>query len=74
MMHTTEAADMGLRDGDRVIIQADSGNLEIKLRVVGNMAAGVLVLPRHRKIPWQIFEPGMIRISREQIKKAATES
>jgi NADH-quinone oxidoreductase subunit G len=74
MMHTTEAADMRLRDGERVIIQADSGNLEIKLRVVGNMAAGVLVLPRHRKIPWQIFEPGMIRISREQIKKAATES
>jgi NADH-quinone oxidoreductase subunit G len=65
---------MGLRDGDRVIIQADSGNLEIKLRVVGNMAAGVLVLPRHRKLPWQIFETGMISIGREQIQKVAAKS
>jgi NADH-quinone oxidoreductase subunit G len=69
IMHTKDATDMGLIDGERVIIQADNGNLEIKLRVVGNMAAGVLVIPRHRKLPWQIFETGMIRIGREQIKK-----
>ena len=49
IMHTKDATDMGLIDGERVIIQADNGNLEIKLRVVGNMAAGVLVVPRHRK-------------------------
>jgi len=71
IMHTKDATDMGLIDGERVIIQADNGNLEIKLRVVGNMAAGVLVIPRHRKLPWQIFETGMIRIGREQIKKVA---
>ena len=71
MMHPKEATDMGLIDGERVIIQSDSGNLEIKLRVVANMAAGVLVVPRHRKISWQIFETGMISIGREQIKKVA---
>ena len=71
MMHTKEATDMDLIDGERVIIQSDSGNLEIKLRVVANMAAGVLVVPRHRKISWQIFETGMISIGREQIKKVA---
>ena len=71
MMHPKDATDMGLIDGERVIIQSDSGNLEIKLRVVANMAAGVLVVPRHRKISWQIFETGMISIGREQIKKVA---
>jgi len=71
MMHPKDATDMGLIDGERVIIRSDSGNLEIKLRVVANMAAGVLVVPRHRKISWQIFETGMISIGREQIKKVA---
>jgi hypothetical protein len=33
------------------------------------MAVGVLVVPRHRKITWQIFETGMIRIGRKQIQK-----
>jgi hypothetical protein len=33
------------------------------------MAAGVLIVPRHRKISWQIFATGMTSIGREQIKK-----
>jgi NADH-quinone oxidoreductase subunit G len=56
-------------DGDSVSIQTESGSLEAKLKVVENMAAGVIVVPRHGKISWQIFETGMIRIDREQIKK-----
>jgi NADH-quinone oxidoreductase subunit G len=69
IMHTSEAQRLGLIDGDSVSIQTKSGNFEAKLRVVENMAAGVLVVPRHRKITWQIFETGMIRIGREQIQK-----
>jgi NADH-quinone oxidoreductase subunit G len=69
IMHTSEAQRLGLIDGDSVSIQTESGNFEAKLRVVENMAAGVLVVPRHRKITWQIFETGMIRIGREQIQK-----
>jgi len=71
MMHTEDATNMGLSDAERIIIQSDSGNLEIKLRVVGNMATGVLVAPRHRNISWQIFKTGMIRINKDQINKAA---
>jgi NADH-quinone oxidoreductase subunit G len=69
IIQTSEAQSLDLIDGDQVSIQTESGNLEAKLRVVENMAAGVLVVPRHRKISWQIFETGMIRIGREQIKK-----
>jgi hypothetical protein len=33
------------------------------------MATGVLVVPRHHQISWQIFEAGVFSISRDQIKK-----
>ena len=69
LMHTSAAHSLDLVDGDSVCIQTESGVFEAKLRVVENMAAGVLVVPRHRKLSWQIFKPGMINIGREQIKK-----
>jgi NADH-quinone oxidoreductase subunit G len=71
IMHTSDAHSLDLVNGDSVFIQTESGNLEAKLKVVENMAAGVLIVPRHRNISWQIFETGMIRIGREQIKKVA---
>jgi len=37
------------------------------------MAAGVLVVPRHRKLSWQIFKTSMSSISREQIKKVVAD-
>jgi hypothetical protein len=33
------------------------------------MAAGGLIIPRHRKLAWQIFDSGMISIDQDQIKK-----
>jgi NADH-quinone oxidoreductase subunit G len=69
IMHTSEAKRLDLIDGDPVYIQTESGNLEAKLKVVENMAAGVLVIPRHRKLSWQIFETGTSSISRDQINK-----
>jgi NADH-quinone oxidoreductase subunit G len=69
MMHTSAAASLGLIDGDTVAIHTGNGSLEAKLKVVENMATGVLVVPRHRKLSWQIFETGMSSISREKIKK-----
>ncbi len=69
IMHTSEAHSLDLVDGDSVSIQTESGNLEAKLRVVENMAAGVLVVPRHRKLSWQVFKTGVSSIGREQIQK-----
>ena len=70
IMHTSEAHSLDLVNGDSVSIQTERGNFEAKLRVVENMAAGVLVVPRHRRISWQVFETGVSRISRDQIQKA----
>jgi NADH-quinone oxidoreductase subunit G len=70
-LHTSEARNLDLADGSRVSIQTESGSLEAKLKVVENMAPGVLIVPRHRNLSWQIFAAGMSSISRDQIKKAA---
>jgi NADH-quinone oxidoreductase subunit G len=70
-MHTRDAESLDLSDGNRVVIETESGSLEVNLRVAENMAPGVLVIPRHRILTWQIFETGSTSIGREQIKKVA---
>jgi NADH-quinone oxidoreductase subunit G len=69
IMHTSEAHRLDLVSGDSVCIQTERGNFKVKLKVVENMAAGVLVVPRHRRISWQVFETGVSRIGRDQIQK-----
>ena len=68
-IHTQDADAFKLKDGDRIEIKTDSGSLEVMLRVADNMASGILVVPRHRKLEWQIFGTGSVSISRDQIKK-----
>jgi NADH-quinone oxidoreductase subunit G len=70
-MHTSDANAFELYDGDRIEIETDSGKFEAKLKVVESMAAGVLVIPRHRKLSWQIFKAGA-SIGRDQINKVTT--
>jgi NADH-quinone oxidoreductase subunit G len=69
-IHSDQAAKMKLQDGDRVVIQFESDALEVTLRAVENMAADVIVLPRHRRFAWQIFESGKIRVKTSRIRKA----
>jgi len=69
-MHTREAESLGLHDGERIVIETEKGRLEIDLRVAENMASGVLVIPRHHRLTWQIFEPGRVVIDKGDIKKA----
>ena len=74
MMHPREAASLGLIDGDLISIQTENGRFDAKLKAAENMASGVLVIPRHRKLAWQIFETGTQSIAYEQIKKAPAKS
>jgi NADH-quinone oxidoreductase subunit G len=71
VMHTSEAHSLDLADGDLVSIKTESGNFTAILKVFENMATGVLVVPRHRKMTWQIFKSSEVSISRDQIKKVA---
>lgn len=70
ILHTHDAAELNLDHGDRFVIETESGSLELPLRAAENMAPGILIIPRHRRINWQIFDPGRVRIRRDQIRKA----
>jgi len=72
LIQTDSAVELNFNDGQRVSIQTQSGSFEVKLKVVENMLPGVLVIPRHRKMSWQIFETGMSIIGRDRIKKMVT--
>ncbi len=74
VMHSSEAHSLDLVDGDSVSIQTESGNFTAKLKVVENMATGVLVVPKHHKMTWQVFETGVSSIGREQIEKVDLDS
>ncbi|MEJ2282326.1 MAG: NADH-quinone oxidoreductase subunit NuoG [Desulfobacterales bacterium] len=72
-IHTRDAQDLNFNDGDRIVIETDSGSLELILRVADNMATGILLIPRHRQLEWQIFETGRVVIGKERIKKVSSD-
>jgi predicted molibdopterin-dependent oxidoreductase YjgC len=71
-MQYEDARKMGLRDGDKVIINLDSGSVQVDLCVKENMASGVMVLPRHHRIEWQKLKAVPSLVRPEQIEKART--
>lgn len=52
-MHPADATAMGLADGDLVKLHLDHGTLELPLRLSGQLARGVVLLPRHHRLDWQ---------------------
>ena len=60
----------GLQKGDRIRISLDSGSLEVTVDLAENMAAGVMVLPRHEQLDWQKTAAYPGRVSLDRIKKA----
>jgi len=65
-MHRTDAESIGIRDGDRIAIRTGNSTVELVAKVYDNMAAGVLAVPRLRRLPWQAFAK---RIRRQDIRK-----
>jgi NADH-quinone oxidoreductase subunit G len=72
LMQSDDAAELGLADGDSVVIHSGQGTVQVDLRVVENMAAGIVVMPRHRQLAWQHLETGRIHLQGNQILKVAT--
>jgi NADH-quinone oxidoreductase subunit G len=69
MMCQSDAQKMNLTDGDAVSIELDKGTIEANLHVVGNMATGILVIPRHKDLDWQKMDTRKKWIRRDQIRK-----
>jgi NADH-quinone oxidoreductase subunit G len=68
-MHPKDAMTAGLKDGDRVALRLDGESLEIELSIAENMAPGIMVLPRHRQLHWQIVKTIPVRINIDRINK-----
>jgi NADH-quinone oxidoreductase subunit G len=65
-LHPRDAESLGVREGDRVAFPAGASSVELAVRIFTNMAPGVMVVPRLRRLPWQAFEK---RIRRQDIRK-----
>ena len=68
-MHADDADELNLADGDRVSLELARGNIEAILQVADKMAAGTLVIPRHKDLNWQIMETGRTLVPKGRIKK-----
>jgi anaerobic selenocysteine-containing dehydrogenase len=51
-LHRTDAEPLGIRDGDRIAIRTENATVELAAKVFDNMAPGVMVVPRLRRLPW----------------------
>jgi NADH-quinone oxidoreductase subunit G len=69
-MHEDDAAGCGLAEVDRVAIRTEDVELEVNLRVTRAMARNVLILPRHRELPWQRFKESRVRVPLSCLSKA----
>ena len=64
-----DAARLGLKDGDRVSLQVEGGAIEVPLSVRANMAKGVLILPRHRRLGWRKMKRSPARLGIDRIRR-----
>ncbi len=68
-MNSEDASRIGLKDRERITLHLDRGRLEVELRVVDNMAPGVIIMPQHRQLAWQKMERWPVRVAVDQIRK-----
>jgi NADH-quinone oxidoreductase subunit G len=71
-MHPEDAECLAVKNQQSITISTDQGELEVIVDIRENMSPGVLVLPRHRRLCWQIFKPGRIFIAKDQIRAVSS--
>jgi NADH-quinone oxidoreductase subunit G len=73
-MNRTDAENLNMTGGERLSIELDSGAIEAKLQVEDVMAAGTLVIPRHKDLDWQRIDTGINFVRPDQIRKIKEEA
>ena len=68
-MHSRDAGRLGLAAGDRVALSLPGGALDVVLKVTDQMAPGVLVLPRHRRLDWRKLRVWPALVPESDIRK-----
>jgi NADH-quinone oxidoreductase subunit G len=69
-MHPTEIRRLGLAENQKVAIATERGCLEVSLAADDRMAPGVVVIPRHHLLQWQMFEDTVVRLDKSRINPA----
>ncbi len=68
-MNAIDARQLSLTDGDRVAVELNGGAIEARLQVAGNMAAGMLIIPRHKNLDWQKIGIDRTWLPKDRINK-----
>ena len=69
LMGSGDAAELNLADGDVVSIELDRGTIEANLKVADHMAAGTLIIPRHKDLSWQKMGTGQTWVRKDRVRK-----
>jgi NADH-quinone oxidoreductase subunit G len=68
-MHPKDASRTGLKDKEKITLHLDRGRLEVELRVADNVAPGVIILPKHRRLRWQQMGRQPLKVGIDRIRK-----
>jgi hypothetical protein len=52
-MHPADAKSTETVEAEKIRLYLPGGSLEVRLEIKENMAEGIMVLPRHRRLQWQ---------------------
>jgi len=69
-MHPTDATEMGLTDGEHIVINTGIDKIRVLLQISEAMARGVVLLPRHHRLDWQCLPNFQIPLHRDHIEGA----
>ncbi|MGO8763435.1 MAG: NADH-quinone oxidoreductase subunit NuoG [Desulfobaccales bacterium] len=69
LIHPGAAAKAGLSDGDGAVLHLAKGPLGVVVKLAENMAPGVVVLPRHRRLDWRKLTETSVYLTFDQIER-----
>ncbi|MFO7716785.1 2Fe-2S iron-sulfur cluster-binding protein [Desulfosarcina sp.] len=66
-LHPETIARLGLKENENVTISSDGGRLTLPVQADPKMAPGVMVVPRHHRLDWQVVGETRILLDSRQI-------
>lgn len=67
-LHPDEIARLGLAEGRPVTVSLNGNRLTVPVQADPRMAAGVMAVPRHHLLEWQVFGETRVIVKRSQLK------
>ena len=69
MMHAEDAGRLKLADKDRIALSLAGGEVVVELEIASDMARGVIILPRHRRLKWQKLKQRPFMVPDDAVRK-----